>query len=72
MLTHARRKNMLFPNEKEAIERVLAAGEGYGYGNMIAHLKKAWAEMLIKKYKIPEKSALQAADSDAYPLDPNP
>lgn len=35
-----------FPGEEAAIQRVLACGAQYGYGNMITHLKKAWSEKL--------------------------
>ena len=30
-----------FPGEKEAVVTVLKYGEKYGYGNMIAHLRRA-------------------------------
>lgn len=62
---------MLISNgEREAIHQVLAAGENYGYGNMIAYLKQAWAENLMNEYNFDEKSALAAADTTAYK--PNP
>ena len=58
---------MLFAGEKEAIERVLDAGRAYGYGNMIAHLKRAWAKLLIAD-GLSEEAALKAADTSAYPV----
>jgi len=58
---------MLFHGEKEAIERVLDAGKTYGYGNMIAHLKRAWAKLLIID-GLSEEHALEAADTSAYPI----
>ena len=50
MRTKKKERKMFFPGEIKSVELVLSAGENYGYGNMIAHLKKAWAEMLIEKY----------------------
>jgi hypothetical protein len=58
---------MLFPNEQEAVKTVIAAGKDYGYGNMIAHLKRAWAESLLDS-GLQEESALAAANVSAYPL----
>jgi hypothetical protein len=61
--------SMLFPGEKEAIEQVLRYGQQYGYGNLIAHLKKEWAEMLVKKWGISEESAISATNVSPYPLE---
>ena len=58
----------LFHGEKESIEAVLKAGRKFGYGNMISHLKREWAEMLIKKYGVTKEVALMSADADAYEL----
>jgi len=58
----------LYPGEQHAVDSVLKAGEMYGYGNMIAHLKKTWAELLRDKWDLDEESALRAADTSAYPL----
>lgn len=55
---------MLFNGEQEAIDKVVEAGATYGYGNMIAHLKREWAERLMSQ----EKAALAAADISAYPI----
>ena len=41
---------MLFQGEKEAIQTVLALGAKYGYGNLIAHLRRAWALSLKSKF----------------------
>lgn len=59
---------MLFPGEKEAIKKVLEYGERYGYGNLIAHLRKAWAEMLIRKCGIDKDAAIMATNSDPYEI----
>ena len=55
-------------NEVHATNVVLEAGAAYGYGNMIAHLKKAWAESLMDNYSFTGEQALRAADTSAYPL----
>lgn len=60
----------LSPGEQHAVDTVLKAGEMYGYGNMIAHLKKAWAEMLIEECGLIGEHALEVADAKAYPLKP--
>lgn len=61
---------MLLPGEKRAIETVLYIGGLYGYGNMIAHLKTAWAKSLIAQ-GISKDAALQATNVSAYPIDEN-
>jgi hypothetical protein len=58
---------MLFPGEEEAIKYVIEMGKKYGYGNMIAHLKREWAEHLIE-YGLTETAALSAANSSSYSL----
>lgn len=58
---------MLFPGEEEAVKSVIESGKKYGYGNLIAHLKREWAELLISQ-GISEKAALAAANTSAYPL----
>ena len=35
-----------FPGEEAAIQRVVACGAEYGYGNTISHLKRAWSDHL--------------------------
>jgi hypothetical protein len=59
---------VLFPGEEAAIKIVIEAGDKYGYGNMIAHLKREWAERLRDKWGLPEKAALEATNVSAYPL----
>jgi len=60
---------MLFPGEKEAVAMVLRAGEAYGYGNLIAHLRRAWAINLMTKYGLSKDAAIDATNSSPYPLD---
>jgi hypothetical protein len=60
----------LFPGEQDAVDAVLEAGRYYGYGNLIAHLKRAWARMLMRDHGLSEAEALRMADTSAYPLDP--
>lgn len=52
--------------EQEATAAVLAAGRKWGYGNMIAHLKRDWIAFLMR-YGSTEKQATLAADVSAYP-----
>ena len=61
------RPSNLFPGEKEAILEVLRLAKKYGYGNMIAHLKRAWAVSLKEKYGGSYEKNLQATEVDAYP-----
>ena len=52
---------MQFPGEDEAIESVLVAGEKYGFGNMIHHLKNAWSASLQEKWTMSKKTSDAAA-----------
>lgn len=59
---------MLYPNEKEKVELVLAIAREIGYGNLISHLKRAWALHLMEgNDKLTWESACRAGDVDAYP-----
>jgi hypothetical protein len=58
---------MLLPGEENAILMVVDTGKKYGYGNLIAHLKREWAERLILQ-GVPEQAALLATNVSAYPL----
>jgi len=60
----------LFRGEECAIRTVLRAGADFGYGNMIAYLKREWAEDLVR-LGIPPKAALAATNVSAYPLRQN-
>jgi hypothetical protein len=62
-------KASIGPLEQRAVDATLAAGAAYGYGNMIAHLKTAWAERLMRYEGFTLTQALQAADTSAYPVD---
>jgi len=59
----------LFPGEKEAIKTVIALGEKYGYGNLISHLKRAWALHLAQDYGLDYEAALHSTEVSAYPKD---
>ena len=52
--------------EHRAIKQVVALGEEFGYGNLIAHLQTAWARVLMAKYDMPEKAARLAARGGEY------
>ena len=52
--------------EQQAIKQVVTAGETFGYGNMISHLKSAWAKMLRDKYGVVEPEA--HSDTAGYPI----
>ena len=59
---------MLFPGEVESIKTVLALAEQYGYGNLISHLKRAWAVKLMEGNPLLDyERALLATNVDAYP-----
>jgi hypothetical protein len=60
----------LFRGEAEAIRTVLKAGADWGYGNMIAYLKREWAEDLMRQ-GIHADAALAATNVSAYPLRQN-
>lgn len=57
-------------SEQKAIRTVLEAGRQHGYGNMIAHLQTAWAEMLVRDYGFAEETArgATARDGRGYPF----
>jgi hypothetical protein len=57
---------MLFRGEKEAVDRMLADAKIYGYGNFIAHLKRAWVDMLVRD-GISRESAIRATNVAPYP-----
>lgn len=52
--------------ERRAIKAVLAAGEAFGYGNMIAHLNTAWARSLMKNWGMSEKDARASTHGSGY------
>lgn len=58
---------MLFHGEQEAIDQVLKAGKNFGYGNMIAYLKRDWKELLMRD-GLSEEVAEEAANTSAYPV----
>ena len=60
----------LFRGEEAAIRTVLKAGADWGYGNMIAYLKREWAEDLVRQ-GIRADVALAATNVSAYPLRQN-
>ena len=60
----------LFRGEEAAIRTVLKAGSDWGYGNMIAYLKREWAEDLVR-LGIRADAALAATNVSAYPLRQN-
>ena len=51
----------LWKGEAKAIQAVLAAGDQFGYGNLIAHLSTAWAGTLITAYGMSPSSAIAMA-----------
>lgn len=60
---------MLFPGEVDAIKSVIALAEIYGYGNLIAALKQAWAKKLMRGNKnLDYDHALLATNVEAHPF----
>lgn len=59
---------MLLPGEEEAVKQVIRIADQYGYGNLIAHLKRGWALQLMEKNPaLSYLDALKATDVEAYP-----
>lgn len=59
---------MLFPNEKQKVAEVIQIAEEFGYGNLIAHLRRAWALRLMKSNPLlTYEDAVEATNSSAYP-----
>ena len=58
----------LLPGEFEAINAVLRAARDYGHGNMIAWLRRDWAEMLRDEWGMSEQNAINATIVTPYPL----
>ncbi len=63
--------SMLLNGELEAIKTVISLAKVYGFGNMIAHLRRAWALDLMKNTPDPivltYAQATKATDVDPYP-----
>lgn len=61
---------MMFPGEQESVKAVLKEADRFGYGNMIAHLRAAWALKLMVNGmgNLNEKQASDATASEPYPL----
>jgi len=57
----------LFKGEKEAIKQVLDAGAKYGYGNMIAWLRRGWSDLLMKNSGFTQEQADMATIVSPYP-----
>lgn len=55
------------PGEVAAIQTVIRLAKAYGYGNLIAHLRRAWAIDLKKKYGGTYNQHLRATNVDALP-----
>jgi len=60
---------VILTGEKQAVETVIQMGRQYGFGNLIGHLKRAWALMLIENYNQSWDNAVAATNVDAYPQD---
>jgi hypothetical protein len=59
--------NRYLLGEEEARKRARVIAEDYGYGNLIAYLKREWAEKIVSDYpEISYEHAFIAADVDAY------
>jgi len=59
------------PGELEAVREVVRLARVYGFGNLIAHLKRAWAVDLKSKYGGSYEHHISATNVDAYPEDFN-
>ena len=54
-------------NEEEALQKADEIAKEHGYGNVIAFLKRKWADRLKDKWGASEKDAVKATDVSAYP-----
>lgn len=57
----------VLPGEKEAVQTVIKLAKKYGFGNLIAHLKRVWALDLKRKYGGTYDHHLIATNVEAYP-----
>lgn len=48
-------------DEQAAIAQTLRFGRRFGYGNLISHLRTAWAESLMRDHGMDEETAREAA-----------
>lgn len=48
----------VLPDEPEAVREVNRLGSIYGYGNLIAHLNRAWAIHLLHQWGVPYESGV--------------
>lgn len=55
--------------EQESIRNVCELGSMFGYGNLISHLKAAWAATLMKQYGFTEEEAQKAAGEGGLPIE---
>lgn len=57
-------------NEKQNLMDAVEIAELHGYGNLIALLKRKWAEKLkLAPLNLPEESAVKAADVEPYSVE---
>ena len=55
--------------EQDAILQVLEFGKSFGYGNLISHLRTAWARHMADEHGFPEEAARNATHAgDFYPF----
>lgn len=55
-------------HEQQAIRTVVDLGKVHGFGNLIAHLRSAWALYLIEGDYLDEKTAMSGVGKDGYPV----
>ncbi len=55
-------------DEQRLIRQTLNAAEAVGYGNLISHLKTAWAKKIMVERGMCEQAARIGADVDAMPF----
>jgi len=52
--------------EQDAIKQAVVLGEKFGYGNIISHLRSAWARRLHETDGIPLEASYQATSGGYY------
>jgi hypothetical protein len=59
---------VMFPGEREALQYAASLADIYGYGNLIAWLKRAWAlKLMAHSLGLTYEKAVMATDTPAYP-----
>lgn len=56
------------PEEQAAIREVIRLGDRFGFGNLISHMRTAWAKRLMLEYDLSDRDARDGAVGGTYPF----